>query len=330
LLIAVVSIPSVLVFGNASAFVAFVGFGGLLALGLLLANSLLWFVTAGWNLLARSLYFLGLLLLASAPPAYFTVWMIGFLDSESADFNRAAVVLTVGFAFVALLVSAVDATRRALIKVEDELERTIEVLRWHLAKTKGEMWQRQLSLARTLHGPIQALMTAHSIRIDLASVGEKPALALEALRECRVAIDELGQMGALPTEIEKDITTIRERWSGICEVTTSISNRAKDALRADPISARIVIDLIQDGLSNAVRHGAANRVALTIEVLDDALISVTLADNGVGFTQPVVAGVGSSQLDALSLNWSLLRVDASTVLRFTVPFGEFTEPALLD
>lgn len=339
LLISLISIPSVYVFGIASAFVAFLGFSGLFALGLFLVNSMLWFESSGWNLWSRSAYFFGLLFLASLPAAYYTVWMIGFLETRPAELHRAAMLLTFGFSFVAVLVSAIDATRRALLKVEEELERTIEVLRWHLAKTKGEMWQRQLSLARTLHGPIQALLTAHSIRIDLAEPTEKSALSEEALQECRVAIDGLAELGALSTEIERDFTTIRDRWTGICAVTTEISARATAAMQADRITSRIVVDLIQDALSNAVRHGAADSVGLAIDVMEEGLISVAVTDNGIGFSQPIKPGVGTGQLEALSLNWSLLRVDANTVLRFSVPFGEgtkvesireFTEPVLLD
>lgn len=330
LIIGLLSVPSIAVFGNASIIEVFVGFGLLQATGLLITNFIFQKRPHTWSVFQGALLLQLLVLLANVPPAYYTVWRIGFLETRPDAFHSAALILMVGFSFITLLVATVDATLRGVRQIESELNETVSVLRWHLAKTKGEMWRRQQALARVLHGPVQANLTAHSIRIDLeASAATQRELELTAIDETYRAIESLDEVVLATTDFQPDLEKILSGWKGICEVKFQADAGSLAALNSDVSAARILLDLLQEGLGNAVRHGKASEVLATISLVAEDMILVTLTDNGVGLDPDSRPGVGSHHLDALTTGWTIAtRGDGKSGARlnFFVPVAARVEP----
>lgn len=304
--IGLISIPSVYIFGNASAPEVFLGFGLLQWAGLSIVNWIFSRRPATWSALRGAILLQVLILLANLLPAYYTVWWIGFLERRPDYFHNSAMILTVGFSVVTLLISTVDATSRGVRQSESDLRDTVESLRWHLAKIKGEMWRRQQALARALHGPLQAGMTADSIRIDLEmSPARKLLMEQQAEESTLLAIDSLEIELTEGQVSERDFDAIVDRWRGICEIHISLKDEVRPLLRRDPSAARILLDLLHDALSNSVRHGAASEVKIEVRTHSPDLLHVSVADNGVGLKSEVGEGVGSYHLDVLTTEWTI-------------------------
>lgn len=138
-------------------------------------------------------------------------------------------------------------------------------------------------LAQTLFG---ALMNIEATRAHLEDdEGSGLDLALEltrkAVRECRRLINDLRPMVIEEAGIEEAIRhliadTLRVTVCGFefqCQLETD---------RFDPLFEGVVFRIIQEGLNNAIRHGAANRIVIRLEQQGRSL-EIQVDDDGCGF-----------------------------------------------
>jgi signal transduction histidine kinase len=93
----------------------------------------------------------------------------------------------------------------------------------------------------------------------------------------------------------------------------------------------VIYRLVQESLTNAVRHGAAKQVWITIAA-DPGTIRVIVEDDGIGFADAGGTGMGlkgmRERLAALSGSMSLgLRSGGGTRLSALIPYGRMAEPA---
>ena len=87
--------------------------------------------------------------------------------------------------------------------------------------------------------------------------------------------------------------------------------------------------MIQEGLSNTIRHARATRVQVSIEQPDHATLIVSVTDDGVGVTEANLAAPGKG-IRSLKSRAELLKADvqlgtgpddAGTRLTITVPLA---------
>jgi two-component sensor histidine kinase len=97
------------------------------------------------------------------------------------------------------------------------------------------------------------------------------------------------------------LSVLSQRWKGILEVrwdTAGVSSSLS------PDDVRAITDVAEESVSNAVRHGMANAIDITITTLPSR-VSVIASDNGIGprLGEP---GVGSLLYSSLpGAEWSL-------------------------
>ncbi|MFQ5537946.1 MAG: histidine kinase [Gemmatimonadota bacterium] len=173
----------------------------------------------------------------------------------------------------------------------DQLRRREALLRQELAELR-------LRTALELHDGILQTLTGTSLQIAVARrlIGTDPAAAGEVLqalgesvaseqREMRLYVDEVkgpppawrdGTLG-----LAERIESIIERVGAIWGVTTSVDLHLPDTV--PPELGRQVLRIIQEATVNAVRHGSATEVSLSVAP-EGADIALTIMDNGVGFS----------------------------------------------
>jgi signal transduction histidine kinase len=84
------------------------------------------------------------------------------------------------------------------------------------------------------------------------------------------------------------------QWEVNCELL-----RCPEDLQVAPRLEHDVLQLIREGVANAVRHGMAQQVSISLDVGESGL-SLIIADNGAGFSAPS----GASEV-AAKKPWSL-------------------------
>jgi nitrate/nitrite-specific signal transduction histidine kinase len=82
----------------------------------------------------------------------------------------------------------------------------------------------------------------------------------------------------------------------------SIDPPANTLMSRDPELARRVVDVVSEGLTNAVRHASARTVTLTISSFGMAGVEVDVSHPGV--LVPGESGQGSAVLDGACEEWA--------------------------
>ena len=169
--------------------------------------------------------------------------------------------------------------------------------------------------ARILHGSVQTRLIACAVAIEQASE-VKDAEAFQA------ALHEAQRILQAPTNADDEVhTTVTEEvqrkvglWAGLCSIDVVI------APEVETMSGRLARDVgrvVEEGLSNAIRHGLAKEIVVRVELVgvgvEDGVV-VVVDDNGTGPSNGQ-RGLGSSMLDSVSSSWELSALDPGARLR---------------
>lgn len=174
---------------------------------------------------------------------------------------------------------------------------------------------RDMELSRYLHGEIQSGLTASVLLLQQASKSGDVVLGRKALEN---AVKLLTQnhaesyVSSLNTT-ETHLAQIVSGWRGIADVEMNL-----DFLNSiSPDKTRDVIELIGEGVANAIRHGKATKVFIT-DSAEPSVIRVKIESDGPVSPQGV-AGIGTEMLNRLTRDWNFESGNGQSFLTFTVP-----------
>ncbi len=211
------------------------------------------------------------------------------------------------------------------------------------SRTLDAQEEERRRIARELHDETAQELTALLVRIRLAANNSREPATRERLAELRAAtartLDGVRRVARelRPTILDDLglIEAVRAHAQDIAYRTgLRIDVRAEDfAKRLDPTCELVLYRVVQEALSNIVKHASAKRVEVVFERRNGTLWA-TIADNGRGFdaervTPPLPNGQG---LGLLGMRERLLLVDGTleidtrsggggTTLRAIVPLS---------
>ncbi len=186
--------------------------------------------------------------------------------------------------------------------------------------------------SRVLHGAVQTRLAVCSLAIERAQQSNDQAALALALEEAIAILHTPVERAAAHETIGAEVERKAALWAGFCDISVYIA----PSLRAEPhAAAQDVGRLVEEAISNAVRHGGATHIVVNVALEVDGAVSVMVEDDGVNDVQLTalqsgrtshrhgsqgVLGVGSAMFEQITGgNWSLTRRDGSTHLRATVP-----------
>jgi two-component system sensor histidine kinase UhpB len=196
--------------------------------------------------------------------------------------------------------------------------------------------EERRDIARELHdelGPLLFAIRANVIAMvdngaagqhDSDSPAQKALQSVEALQLTnRRILDRLRPMHieefGLQSSIQKLLRGVRSQAPAI-DVAFEI-DPALDG--ADAVVAQTVYRVMQEGITNVLRHAQATRMRLKATASDGKLV-VEISDNGVGMPADVVMGRGLTgmreRVRALGGTFELTRGDGQTGVRCSLPF----------
>jgi signal transduction histidine kinase len=173
---------------------------------------------------------------------------------------------------------------------------------------------RDIDLARYLHGELQAGLIASSLLLDRASKTGDSDLARHALKS---AVDILNQdhkqVSQSRVSFPQDrLEKISSGWRGIAQVNIDLD--WIDTLETS--TQNDVIALIDEGVSNAIRHAKASMISVSA-FRAGADLNVEIFSDGAGMTQKA-PGLGTKLFSELATSWDYSRNGEQNILRFTV------------
>lgn len=170
--------------------------------------------------------------------------------------------------------------------------------------------------ARVLHGSIQTRLVACAMQIDQASKRLDSAQLDAALEQAlRVLSTPLPMQRSSSDGLQRGISEEVQRkvslWTGLCDFDVDL-----DALAEHAHLATTVGRIVEEGITNAIRHGRATHIAIDVRVLDPETLQVSVTDNGSGGPLPPhPAGMGTAMIAQASRGqWSLTSSAAGTEL----------------
>jgi two-component sensor histidine kinase len=169
--------------------------------------------------------------------------------------------------------------------------------------------------AQYLHGSLQTRLVACSLAMEQASDTGDVAALEQALAEALSALETQATPVSPARSVRDEVGRKVDLWDGFCEFDVTMDDDIADS----PDHAVVVGRVVEEAISNAIRHGHAPRiqVSVTRDAGDRLLVGVT--DDGIG-PQGGSPGLGSAYLAMVSDGtWSIERFDLRT--RVVVPIG---------
>lgn len=235
----------------------------------------------------------------------------------SAPVSWALVQVLTGAALV-LITSGVGAWR--------DFERSSrDLFRGQLRRSKIASIARNRQLAdlarqasRLLHGSVQTRLHACAMAIDGAAEAGTEEARIEALLEAMAILDHPLVAEVAPSSLGEEVKRKVALWGSLCEFTIEIKDDSQLDLGARSATPESIGRIVEEGVSNAIRHGKATFITIVVSPRPDGTCDVEITDNGTG-PRGGKPGIGSALLQQSSGgDWSLTALDRGSRLTVAV------------
>ena len=199
-----------------------------------------------------------------------------------------------------------------------QLRAIVEELRLLNSQLRQQVWLDQKMLATELHGSVQA--TLHATALQLSKIDQPTIADLEKVRDAvDRALARLGQTSYLEGEsFEQVLADISEVWEDTCKIEYHIQPQAQQALEQQSL-ARSTIEVVREATTNAIKHGKAKNIKVTI-TQSGQLLELIVDNDGqelVSNTQ----GLGTSVISDLTHSHRLYKTRDGVRFTATIALG---------
>jgi signal transduction histidine kinase len=210
-------------------------------------------------------------------------------------------------------------------RAEERITKSRERLRNLSGRLQSLLEEERTRISREIHDELGQALTA--LKLDLSSI--RRSLVSDGLSEQSAKIHEIERavnriirtMRRISTELRPGIldelgvavaiewmaTDFQNRTGINCKVTIKEVDTISDTVRATAI-----FRIVQEALTNIMRHAAASQVNVSLEKVDDTLI-VEVRDNGIGILEGRI--VDSKSLGLIGIRERVLLLGGEAVIR---------------
>lgn len=287
---------------------AFLTFSVLLTLCFILSRALLPRFLLRINLLWR------VVLISSvyAVSATFSAWLSAPLlpAGEDPSNTQAHLILSIYTPIFAVLFGWLVAIIRGLNYQRAQILSVLEVnratVRRDVAIAQSMLHITSKRLSRRVHGEVQGTLLANAFRLQQAIDKDQDLdSVLEEIEKDIEAINVTDLVLAPVPSVEDALSEDQARWDKALAISVSISDDLRARLDSDEPARAAIVDCVRESFSNALKHGHATKVDVTLTLEDDYTVRAEMADNGRGVTGEITEGSGSAIMRELSLDFGL-------------------------
>jgi hypothetical protein len=202
---------------------------------------------------------------------------------------------------VSFLSGFIVAAFESHVKVRSQLEALLRNAGADFATRKVQTLLLNRDLANYLHGSVQNRLLSAALRIENTD-GDSVDLAQE-LKTIENLLDTAasGSRNQSQAELKQQLIDLAARWTGYVDVDFNLDQSTYGVV----VDARIV-QIANEAISNAVRHGLARNLEIKATRLASAGVEITATDDGLG-PRRGDAGLGSALFDSLAgRSWSIV------------------------
>jgi hypothetical protein len=156
-----------------------------------------------------------------------------------------------------------------------------------------------------IHGTVKSKVYAATLMIEKAETSQTSKIYNESLEKARVLLNSTVELPeyvnqSASSEIEFRIS----RWVGLVEIDLDIKIDDLDSRIYKPVA---YADLIEEGITNAVRHGRCTSIFIEIYENGSGNLVTEVIDNGI-YKPSTISGLGSALFEsATNGRWSRTR-----------------------
>lgn len=205
------------------------------------------------NGVARVVVITGATAVVGAVAAVINAWEMSLLVE---DFPASVPAISAGLVGLALVISTWVAASQGRAERQQQMMASVEMEAMEVARIQNLLNERRLAAGRFLHGTVQNELIAASLREDSA------AAVQEAMRRA------FASYGDEPRSTTRDtLEGLLRSWSTVLDITSHVDEAAWTVIDADPTRGQVLVNLVSEGLTNAVRHARGR--AVTVDIRDD-------------------------------------------------------------
>lgn len=230
-----------------------------------------------------------------------------------------------GYYFTVIWVIALVTTSRQMLREANiELTEVNSALKRQLVTENAEARMFEESVSRVLHGPVQDAVAAALLRVQQLPAGTP--LGLDETTQIRRPIEDaltlLNEPRSSAKSVAESLAMLTELWGGVVTITLDLDDQAISTISASERTNSTVVELLREAISNAIRHGDASEVHVSVALSEsktDAYLRVS--NNGALLGKHTQDGIGTKLFDDLTLNWNRRNRESEVVLEATVPLA---------
>jgi signal transduction histidine kinase len=200
--------------------------------------------------------------------------------------------IQVGFAYVAFQLFAAFVSQAAYVAQEsrrDVLRANRELRAARALVAEGARTQERLRLSRELHDIAGHKLTALKLQLSL-EMRTQASVASGTLAQCLTLADGLlSDIRMVVSALrQEDTIDFRTALLALNPAVASVSvkfNVEPGAVVSDIAKAEALLRCAQEGLTNALRHGGATEILVTLSSNEQELV-LSVEDNGAGYSPP--------------------------------------------
>lgn len=216
------------------------------------------------------------------------------------EFHRMGVTV-IGGASAKFMWELIEARIRATAEIEKALTRYQTLYRLYVKEAGAAVTEERTRIACEIHDGLVQSLAGVNFKLDLCQelVKKDPDACQSTLRETKhqlkLAIQEARQviLNLRPVHFDKlELIPAITNYLRSFETQSQIKTEFKVVGQETPLFPRTKIFLfriVQEALSNVQKHAKAETVSVHLEVAPE-ILTVTVADNGIGFDVDAVSG----------------------------------------
>ena len=205
-----------------------------------------------------------------------------------------------------------------------ELTQRIEDLRRETSRFEQQLWSARRNWGYIIHGTVQSALTAALLHLQKHE-GTDEELVQVVRQDIRRAVQALHERPTSKANLQGAVNEITETWAGVCDINWHITDEAGGALQTDLDLCFCTKEIVKEAISNAVRHGGATSVSVSLAIENEHTLVLEVVNNGRLLDAAAEAGLGSQIIRDLSYFWSIHSDEASglttLIAKMALPSG---------
>ena len=224
------------------------------------------------------------------------------------------IVLTVWLFTSLLFAGGVSQSEKTQKEILEELEENLR------AGERLSQLQKQVSqkgagdLAKFIHGTVQSKLMAYSLQLEQANEEKNnlEASRIRGLVSSLIANPLAEYQPEFSESLQDSLGSIADQWRGLADVQLNLDKGLE--------GNRVVEEIVSEGISNAYKHGYAEKIEVLIQDTGNHLL-IEITDDGIG-PRSGKGGFGLQMVESVTAgNWTFQRskTGEGSTLRALVP-----------